>query len=65
MPAPFIYGFVSELAGDSKLLTGKEKSRVPMAMIIYSEMITLILMTIVILRKLRNESLEDQLNKAE
>jgi len=65
MPAPFVYGLVSQIAGDSQVLGDKEKSRVPLAFIIYSEVFTLALMTIVILRKLRTENLENQLLKAE
>lgn len=63
MPAPFIYGLVSQLAGDT---TGnKFKSRLPMGTIIYSVLLTLTLTTVVILRKLRVERLQDQLSKAE
>lgn len=65
MPAPFVYGMVSKLCGDSNVLTSNQKSRLPMGFIIYSVIWTLILMTIVILRKLRNETLENQLQKAE
>jgi len=54
MPSPFIYGLVSKLAGDE---TATVKSRLPMASILYSEFITIPLMTIVILRKLRQENL--------
>ena len=62
MPAPFIYGVVSQIVGDPE---HREKSRIPMATILYSEFITLTMMTIVILRKLRSETLEHQLSKAE
>lgn len=59
MPAPFVYGMVSQICGDSSVLTSNQKSRLPMGFIIYSVILTLILMTIVILRKLRNENLEN------
>ena len=57
MPAPFIYGAVSKMVGDDDPHQ-KEKSRLPMASVLYSEFITLTMMTIVILRKLRSEKLE-------
>jgi MFS family permease len=54
MPSPFIYGLVSKLSGDE---TSKEKSRIPYASILYSEFITISMLTAVILRKLRQENL--------
>jgi len=62
MPSPFIYGLISKLAGDE---TNKVKSRAPLATILYSSFFTLIMMTVVILRKLRAENLHLQLSKAE
>jgi MFS family permease len=51
MPAPFIYGVVSKFS-DNK------SSRYPMIVILYSGFVTLTIMTIVILRKFRSESLD-------
>jgi len=62
MPSPFIYGLVSKLSGDE---TNEVKSRLPFATILYSEFITVMLVTAVILRKLRQENLHLQLSKAE
>ena len=68
MPAPLIYGLMSELMNTEKekkllALEGIDSSRVPMAVILYSAIITSILIMVTINRKHRLEKQKIELNK--
>ena len=62
IPGPTVYGLVSTIVGDEQ---SKVKSRIPMCFILYSVFITLIILTYVILKRLKRELQEEQLKKAE